>query len=236
LSYNIFPVVNKNTNIAITVKENLQETPGYRSVVFDRTRGFEYESGDWIDIKPSNKDLKGGPTYSLSSSPTEPDLMITFKEGLSEMKHALTACKPGDTFVVFQYGNAYQFTLKPHKTSMLIAGGVGVAPFRSMIKEMADTRDISDVSLLYLNKTSEFLYKDELIKWSELLPNLHTTYIVTEELNRKDQNNAITSLLHSTEQFFYIAGPEGMVETTEHLLLANGVSLHDIKIDSFSGY
>lgn len=229
-------MVHEATNIVISVKENIEETPGYRSIIFDRPRGFEYESGDWIDIKSSTKNLKGGPTYSLSSSPTEPDLMITFKEGLSEMKLALAASKSGNTFVIFQYGNAYQFTLKPHKISMLIAGGVGVAPFRSMIKEMTDTGDASEVSLLYLNKTSEFLYKDELMRWSELLPNLNITYLVTEELKRKDQNKAITSHMHSTEQFFYIAGPEGMVENTEHLLLDIGVSLDDIKIDSFGGY
>jgi ferredoxin-NADP reductase len=229
-------MLHKDTNILITVKDNIQETPGYRSIIFERPRGFEYESGDWIDIKSPIKDLKGGRTYSLSSSPTEPDLMITFKEGLSEMKRTLAASKPDDMFIVFQYGNAYQFTIKPHKATILIAGGVGVAPFRSMMKEIFDTRDMSELSLVYLNKTSEFLYAKELSEWSLLLPNLHSSYIVTEGLKRKDHDKAILSLIHSPQQFFYIAGPEGMVETTEHLLLDNGVSLDNIQIDSFGSY
>jgi ferredoxin-NADP reductase len=229
-------MVRKDTNILIIVKETIQETIGHRSVIFERPRGFEYESGYWIDIKSLSKELKGGQTYSLSSSPTESDLMITFKEGLSEMKNALTECVPGDTFVIFQYGNAYQFTLKPHKTSMLIAGGVGIAPFRSIIKEMADTDDSSEVSLLYLNKTPEFLFKDELMQWSDSLPNLHVTYIVTENLNKKDRDKALISHIDSIKQFFYIAGPESMIESTEHLLLDRGVDLEDIKIDIFGGY
>jgi ferredoxin-NADP reductase len=228
-------MVHKGTDITISVKNVVEETPGYKSIIFERPRGFDYESGDWIDLKIKDKNLKGGNTYSLSSSPTEPDLMITFREGLSELKVALASSKPGDEFNIYQYGNAYKFTLKPHKTSMLIAGGVGVAPFRSMIKEMIDTGDANQVSLVYLNKTPEFLYKHELIEWSHLLPNLHVTYVVTEELKRKDTNKTITSLIHATEQFFYIAGPEGLVESTEHLLLDNGVRLDDIKIDSFSG-
>jgi ferredoxin-NADP reductase len=229
-------MVHKGTNIVLTVKDNIKETSGHRSVIFERPPGFEYESGDWIDIKSISKDLKGGQTYSLSSSPTEPDLMITYKEGMSEMKHALIECVPGDRFVIFQYGNAYQFTLKPHKKSLLISGGVGIAPFRSMISEMADTGDTNEVSVLYLNKTSEFLFKDEIIKWSKSLPNLHITFIVTEGLNKKDRDKAIMSHINSTEQFFYIAGSESMVESTEHLLLNRGVDLEDIKIDIFGGY
>jgi ferredoxin-NADP reductase len=229
-------MVHKGTNILITVKDTFEDTPGHRSVVFTRPRAFEYESGDWIDINSPAKDLKGGQTYSLSSSPTEPDLMITFKEGLSEMKQALSKSIPGTTFLIFQYGNAYQFTLKPDKTSLLIAGGVGIAPFRSMIKEMTDKNDMSDISLIYLNKTPDFLYKDELIKWNSSLPNLKVTYVVTVGLHRKNRDKMLLSEISSPNQFFYIAGPEAMVESTEQLLLDRGVDINDIKIDSFDGY
>jgi ferredoxin-NADP reductase len=229
-------MVHKGVSIPITVKDNHEEVVGYRSIVFERPRGFIYESGDWIDLRSKDKELKGGQTYSLSSSPTEPDLKITFKDGLSEMKCALRNCVVGDTFVIFQYGNAYQFTLKPHKKSTLIAGGVGIAPFRSMVKEMADKNDVNDVRIIYLNKTNEFLFKHELDSWSNYVPNLHITYILTENLNKKERDKRIISLLDSKEQFFYIAGPDSMVENTEHLLLDSDVDLKDIKTDIFSGY
>lgn len=229
-------MVYKHTNITIIVKTNFPETPGYRSVVFERPPDFTFESGDWIDIRFSDPDLKGGPTYSLSSSPTEPDLMITFKDGLSEIKRALAALTAGDQLTIFQYGNDYKFTLKPHRMSTLIAGGVGVAPFRSMLGELAATSGQNELKLIYMNKDRDFLFKTELDAWQKLLPNLSITYIVTDELNRKDRTKALLSAITTMDQTFYIAGPEGMVESTEHLLLDNGVKIADIKIDSFGGY
>lgn len=229
-------MVHKNTNIPITVKENRLEMAGCRSIVFARPPGFVYEPGDWIDIRFGDEDLKGGKTYSLTSSPTEPDLMITFKDGMSEIKRSLAALQAGQRITIIQYGNDYAFTLKPHKPSTLIAGGVGIAPFRSMVKRMVDAGTKDGADLIYLNQTSEFLFKDELSAWLELLPSLSVTYIVTKQLKKKDRMKLITATVRSTSRSFYIAGPEGMVEATEHLLIDLGVDIGDIKIDSFSGY
>lgn len=229
-------MVTKNVQIAIRVKANRVETRGYRSLIFTRPMNFNYESGDWIDIAHTDTSLSGGKTYSLSSSPTEPDLMITFKDGFSELKRALMAAKPGDTFIVTQYGNDYAFTLKQHKPSVLIAGGVGIAPFRSMIKELYDTRSKDTVMLIYLHKTADFLFLEELREWESVLPNLSVSYLTTETLNKKKRSQAILSAIRSNESPFYIAGPEAMVEYTEHLLLDSGVDISNIKIDSFGGY
>lgn len=229
-------MVHKDTHITIIVKENRIETPNYRSIVFRRPRGFVFESGDWIDIEPKDKVLKGGKTYSLSSSPTESDVMITFKDGVSELKRVLAAAKPGDEFTIVQYGNDYKFTLNPNKTSTLIAGGVGIAPFRSMLQEMVDTNDTNLVNAIYLNQSEDFLFQHELENYRRQLPGLNITYIVTKELRRKDRTKALLSAIETLDQSFYIAGPEGMVEATEHLLLDAGVALRSIKIDSFGGY
>lgn len=229
-------MVHKDTNIQVVVKENHIETLNYRSVVFERPRGFVFESGDWIDIEFEGQSLKGGKTYSLSSSPTEPDIMITFKEGISELKNALAAAEPGDKLSIVQYGNEYKFRLNPNKTSTLIAGGVGIAPFRSMLQEMVDQDGKSEVDLIYLNQTPDFLFLDELEKYKLRLRHLSITYLVTQELKKKDRIKALLLAIPTTDQSFYVAGPEGMVESTEHLLLDIGVELGSIKIDSFGGY
>ncbi|MET0820435.1 MAG: hypothetical protein ABWY58_05690, partial [Aeromicrobium sp.] len=109
-------------DIEITVKHVRAETKQHLSVVFERPRGFDYEPGDWVDLAFAG-DLRGGRTYSLSSSPTEPDLMITFKEGQSEIKRALAAAVPGETMRITAFGNDYEFQLDEHRDSVLIAGG-----------------------------------------------------------------------------------------------------------------
>jgi ferredoxin-NADP reductase len=229
-------VVTKNQHIELIAKRLVAELPGYWSVYFDRPVGFVFEAGDWMDIQFEHQQLSGGITYSIASSPTEGDLKITFREGISEFKKALQAIELGDRLLISQYGNDYNFQLKKNQSSVLIAGGVGIAPFRSMLKEMADNNEKNDITLIYLNQNENFLFKGELDTWSKVLPNLSIAYISTKEINRKKRDKLILSLIKNPNQNFYISGPPGMVESNEHLLLDAGVQVRDIRIDSFGGY
>lgn len=229
-------MVTKNQNITLTVKKSVEDQPGYRSVYFYRPAHFVFDAGDWIDLQFDDRQLKGGITYSISSSPLEDDIRITFREGISEFKKALQAVSPDDTLQILQYGNDYDFQLKKNQSSVLIAGGVGIAPFRSMLKEMFENNDKNHVTLIYVNQTKDFLFKTELDMWASAMPNLSIHYIVTKEINRKKREKLILSLIKSPHQNFYISGPPGMVDSNEHLLIDNGVHIRDIRIDSFGGY
>ncbi len=229
-------MVHKDVSIHLVVKSRNNETPGYQSVVFERPVNFEFDSGDWIDIAMKGLDHNGGKTYSLASSPTEQNLRITFREGLSPLKKTLASAKPGDALTITQYGNDYGFQLRANRASVLIAGGVGIAPFRSMLKEMFDQNSKNHVHLIYLNQTADFLFQDELDTWARTLQNLRIDYIPTKELNRKKREKLLTTLINNPNQQFYIAGPTGMVTSTSKLLTSINVHERDIKIDSFGGY
>lgn len=229
-------MVTKDQHIELIVERSEIDQPGYRSVYFERPAGFEFLAGDWIDLQFAERTLRGGITYSISSSPTESDICITFREGISAFKRALQSVIPGDRLYISQYGNDYSFQLKKNQSSVLIAGGVGIAPFRSMLKEMVDNGDKNDVTLIYLNQNEQFLFKEELDAWAKVLPNLSLTYISTEDINRNKREKLILTLIKNKNQNFYISGPPGMVESNEHLLIDYGVNVRDIRIDSFSGY
>lgn len=229
-------MVHKDQDIEIFVKELVEEQPHFFSIFFHRPVDFIFEPGDWMDVVFPGKDLSGGRTYSISSSPTEADMRISFRDGVSEYKRALQSVKPGDKLVITQYGNDYGFQLRKNQSSLLIAGGVGIAPFRSMLKEMFDQNDKNDISLLYLNQNESFLFKEELDEWSNALPNIRISYISTKEINRKRRESLIKSQIKNLNQNFYISGPPSMVEANEHLLMDMGVNVRDIRIDSFGGY
>jgi ferredoxin-NADP reductase len=229
-------VVTKNVKVKLDFSHINTELENCLSIYFDRPQGFIFEAGDWIDIQFEGRELKGGITYSISSSPTEKDIRITFKSGLSEFKQALQGINEADSLYISQYGNDYNFQLKKHHSSVLIAGGIGIAPFRSMIKEVYDNHGKNDITLIYLNKDEDFLFKDELNLWTEQLPGLTVNYIVTKELNRKKREKRVLSLIKNTNSNFYISGPPSMVEANEHMLIDNGVKISDIRIDSFGGY
>lgn len=213
-----------------------EDQPGYVSVFFTRPASFIFEAGDWVDIQFEGRELKGGITYSLSSSPTESNLRISFRKGMSEFKTALQNISTTDQLFISQYGNDYGFQLKQNQSSMLIAGGIGIAPFRSMLKEMYDTSARNDVTLIYLNQNDQCLFKAELDMWAAALPNIQIHYISTKDINRKKREKLILSLIKNINQNFYISGPPGMVEANEHLLIDHGVNVRDIRIDSFGGY
>lgn len=228
-------MAHQNVSIELTVAAVRPETAQHLSVVYDRPRGFDYEPGDWIDLD-LGPELRGGRTYSLSSSPTEPHLMITFKEGLSEIKRALAGAQRGDTARITAFGNDYSFQLNEHRNSVLIAGGVGVAPFRSMLKQMVDTDSRGSAHLVYLNQTDDFLFKDELDGWQRELPYTTIRYVPTKGVKRKDREKLLREIIATDAHLYYIAGPEGMIESTEELLDSMGVDHDDIRIDSFDGY
>lgn len=229
-------MVTKDKHIELIATKNETDLLGYRSIYFNRPANFVFESGDWIDISFEGRKLNGGITYSISSSPTESDIRITFREGISEFKKALQSIKANDRLFISQYGNDYDFRLKVNQSSVLIAGGVGIAPFRSMVKEMYDNNDKKEVTLIYLNQTDNFLFKSEFDKWIVGLPNVSIHYTSTNEINRKKREKLILSLINTPNQNFYISGPPNMVESNEHLLIDNGVQVRNIRIDSFEGY
>lgn len=172
----------------------------------------------------------------MSSAPTEPDLAITFKEGQSGIKRTLQSASPGDRYRVTAYGNDYEFSLRQHRNSVLIAAGVGVAPFRSMIASMADRSSAESVHLIYLNRTADFLFREELERWQKQLPAVSIDFVVTQGMKSKERRRLLRESVDDSVHYYYIAGPQAMIESTEVVLMSAGVDHGDIRIDAFEGY
>lgn len=220
----------------LTVMASRPETPGHRSVFFARPRGFSFEAGDWMDVNLPAKQPAGGTTYSFASAPDEPELRITFRDGQSPFKQVLQAVQPGDRFVITEYGNDYGFQLNEHRASTLIAGGVGVAPFRSMLGQMVADGSRNTVQLIYLNTSADFLYRAELDAWQQELPGLTVHCVPTKDLKRKDRERLLRELIRDPRQQFYISGPSGMVQSTRQVLTKFGVADAAVKVDDFGLY
>jgi ferredoxin-NADP reductase len=229
-------VVQKNVHIPIKLARLHIETDEFSTVYFERPIGFVFEAGDWIDIDFADTSYQGGKVYSLSSSPTENELAISFRNGISPFKRQLQAVQAGETMFISQYGNDYGFQLNEKRSSILVAGGIGIAPFRSMLKEIYDKGVNSQVRLVYLNKTDDFLFRAALDKWQQSISQLTINYVVTQNLKRKAREQQLNALFSDEADRYYIAGPEAMVENTEHQLLDMGVKIKDIRIDSFGTY
>jgi ferredoxin-NADP reductase len=199
---------------------------------------------EWT-LPHKNSDSRGNRRYfTLASSPTEDVLRISvkFNNPSSSFKTAML----GRGQIVA--GNrAGSFTLPKDVDEKLVfmAGGIGITPFRSMIKYLLDKGEKRDVVLMYSNKKAEdTAYKDFFDQAG--ITSLKTIYTITDTENvpptwtgkvgRIDANTILKEIPDYKERRFYISGPHVMVEAFKQTLAGLGVEKSKIKEDFFPGY
>lgn len=224
-------------NIPLHITEQRAESHDCLSLFFKRPAGVSYEPGDWMDIRFPTPEFPVGRTYSFASSPTEPDLRITFKHGISPFKQQLQRATPGARMLITQYGTN-GFRLDRRYPAVFIAGGVGITPFRSMIKELVDTGIDAEIELVYQNRTEDLPFRQELDAWSHAHPWLKVHFVATGSQGRltKQTFQGLLPDLVERQARHYIAGPPGMADRMERILHALGLDAEDIKTDRFDGY
>ena len=153
-------------NIILPVIGKHRDSSDCMSIVFDRPQGLSFNAGDWLDIRFPDFDLAVGRTFSFASAPTEADLRITFRIGRTPFKRRLEAVVAGETLLVTQYGSN-GFLLDRGSPAVFLAGGVGIAPFRSMIKDVIDHRDQVPMTLIHVNRTEDAPFREELLGWCD---------------------------------------------------------------------
>ena len=193
-------------------------------------------------------DARGDRRYfTLSSSPSEKKLMIgvRFNESGSSYKKTLEALKEGGAISASQLGGDFVMPSDQAVKLMFIAGGVGITPFRSMIKYLLDRNEKRDIVVMYFaNNPESFVYKDVLSKARKQL-GIKTIYVVSDKnikywTGRKGSISVQLiqdSIPDYQQRTFYISGPQTMVKHTKSLLKDElEISRKQIKTDFFSGY
>lgn len=221
----------------LKVLEKKPETDQVFSLILEKPTGFTFYPGQYLDIKLPVKDPNGNTrAFTISSSPTENFLMVTPKKGLSKYKKFMESLKIGD--VINTSHPAGTFTLDESTPAMFIAGGIGITPFRSIIKYAGDHKLKTSITLVYSNSDDHFLFKDELDKWQKKLPNLKVIYIITSRDARLDKPGFLKlyPIPYTLTPIYYLAGPPKMVDDFETMLLELGVDETNIRFDRFDGY
>ncbi len=207
------------------------ETKNVFSLIFERPKDFNFYPGQYLDIELPVKDKFGNTrAFTISSSPTENFLMITPKKGITPFKTFLEKIKIGDTITTSHPVGT--FTLDESSGAVFIAGGVGITPFRSMLKYAFDNELTTPITLIYSNSDDNFPFKHELDKWEKSLPNLKIIYIVTSRDGR------LTKLPPTTYHLpiYYLAGLPKMVDDFARMLIDLGIDETNIRYDRFDGY
>ncbi len=186
--------------------------------------------------------------FTLASSPTENSLRIGVKffPSSSSFKQSLQNLKPGGQIIASQLSGEFTLPKDLTKKLVFIAGGIGVTPFRSIIKYLLDKNEKRDITLFYSVKTiKEAAYQDLFIEAEKKL-GIKTIINLTdlEKLppNWTGQKGTITDAVIKSnvpdykERIFYLSGPHAMVDAFEVMLKQMGIPGNQIKTDYFPGY
>lgn len=213
----------------------IKKEVGISSVIFTKPQGFSFYAGQYLDYELPVKDPNGnGRAFTISASPTEDFLMLSTREGKSVFKKHLLSLKPGDEIKTSH--PAGTFTLDEKSPAVMIAGGIGITPFRSMIKYALDRGLKTSITLIYSNSDDNFPFKNELENWKESLPNFTILYHNSNSEGRLNKTKMPTIVGNSVNSIFYLAGSPKMVDSFEKILLDLGIDKINIRYDHFDGY
>ena len=216
--------------------ESYKEAADVYSFLFEKEKDLTWKAGQHGLFSITHRKIKN-PTrpFTLASAPTENNVKITMgiKDDPSEFKKAMLELKQG--MKVSMSGPVGSFYLKDDNPTLLIAGGIGITPFRSIVKQIEAGGNVIDkpIHLLYLDSNNSYLFKDELDGIA-----MNTSINITYLNSRNDLHQEIDkfSTLNKNDGKYFIAGPKSMVDSISSYLQNNSISKRNIKKDSFFGY
>lgn len=172
----------QENNITYSVKEVIQETANVVTLklVCD-TALPSYKAGQFITVFFPETGHVEGKSYSISSAPHEKTLNITVK-GIGVFSKKLMSKKVGETVTAsLPYG--YFYSESETSSLVIVTGGIGISPFRSMILDILTKNPERKIILLYANKTKEtIIFKKEWDEVEKKFPgSFEVIYYITQE-------------------------------------------------------
>lgn len=226
------------------------------SFIFEKPQGFDFVSGQYLYLtlpKLNYSDPRGETRhFTISSSPAEDFLQITTRiRKESGYKKTLNEISIGTLFEARGPFGSYVFDNSNDQklNNIFLAGGIGITPFRSMIKYNFDKQSLASLTekkqdnflhLIYSNSGNDYVFKNEL----DLIQNensfLKIMYVDTTIQGRIDEEKISSALsgwgLDKNSCIFWIVGPTGFVDAMEGVLGKMGINEERIKSEKFTGY
>lgn len=186
--------------MTLTKKQKVEETD-IMTFWFTKDGYPEYKAGQFAFFPLDNvhNDSRGPIRhFSLTSSPTEDALIVSTRIRDTPYKQRLTAIQVGEQVKVSKPQGNFVLHEDYSKLAIFLSGGIGVTPFRSMIKSATDKQLPIRITMFDSNRNRHnILYKDEFDKWAAQNQNLKIVYTITDEEEEKDRGHLcyITPLL-----------------------------------------
>ncbi len=227
--------------LLLTLKERAQLTPDTFDFVFASDIPVKFKPGQYMEFTLDHRspDARGVRRYlSIASAPTEEDIRLGVKVGNppSSFKKNLLNLSVGQKIVAGQLIGDFTLPKDVNKKIVLIAGGIGITPYRSILKDLIDRNEKRDIVILYSASSSEeFVYKDILTEAERKL-GIKTIFIDTSKEGHMDAGKLVNLIPDYLNRTFYISGSHGVVSSFENLLKSLRVQSSHVITDYFPGF
>lgn len=215
---------------------------------FERPENFTFRAGQYISlILPKIEEKSLSHFFTISSPPHIVDqFTITVVKSDSDFKKVLFDL-PNNTEVNY-LGPTGAFVLKDDSTPLvMLAGGIGITPFISMIKDNLQRKITTPITLIASFSTFEQIaFKDFLFDVDEEIEHIKTIVTITKPglsntIWQGDTGRIRAELIQKyipdiKKPTYLIVGSPTMVLDVEELLLDMGVALEQIREEQFTGY
>jgi ferredoxin-NADP reductase len=228
------------------VLELVDETPRCKTLVLDAPSWSGHLAGQHVDVRLTAEDgYQAERSYSIASGPEDPRLMLTV-ERLDDGEvsgYLADELRPGDELELRgPIGGYFVWDQSAGGPLLLLAGGSGVVPFRSMLRHWLATGSETDVRLLYSSRSpSEVIYREELLA-VDRHDHADIRLVLTREWPEDwqgDRGRIDAELLRTAawspdrEPLIYVCGPTGFVETIADALVRLGHEPTRIRTERF---
>ena len=232
-----------------------ESVPGTDIITFKLSRGkIQHTAGQYAFFKLDGvfADIKGPIRhFSIASSPTEQGyILISTRIRDTPYKQKLAKLESGTNILAWGAQGEFIFHEDHSKPAVFLSGGIGVTPFRSMIKFATDRQLPIKIIMFDSNRNEQnILYKHEFDSWTSQNMNFKVIYTVTEEetanVNWSGEHGRIDKSMlerHLTKDdidngIFYICGPPGMLKAMQELLERDlQIPKGRLKVEAFTGY
>ena len=216
----------------------------------EKPQTYEFSAGQYCFITLPEKgmqDERGLRRHlSITSSPTENDLSFATKLSQSAFKRTLSEMSVGETIKIEKPRGRFVLEDETGIRLIFIAGGIGITPFRSMIRYTTDTQAGHAITLIYSSKNKkDALFLDEL----QAMANMNDHFSLIATMTRVDESEQWRALRGRIDEvmirenvsgwdqaIYYIAGPPAMVDGMQGMLQGMGIDSENTKIERFIGY
>ncbi|MBU6141536.1 RnfABCDGE type electron transport complex subunit D [Patescibacteria group bacterium] len=251
LAGNLFSyAVSPKQKLILKLKERIPIAGSVYDFVFESPQPLRFAPGQYMEwtlghYHPDNRGIRRYFTIASSPADREVRLGVKFYQSPSSFKKALGALYPGDEIIASHVAGDFTLPKDAGQKLAFIAGGIGVTPFRSMIKHLIDRNERRNIVLLYSNRSpADIAYKDIFDQAQEKL-GIETVYVVNAIDPKSVPAWCKTGMINAQmiaeevpdyrERTFYISGPQVMVDAFRSTLRAMGLKKRQIKTDFFPG-